>query len=317
MISFEAYYQFREILIQYSPVLRLLIFLSGLFLIISAFLKPRLRVASIIISLTVFTSLFILIFILHNTLYNSVFVQISNEMTVRLFPPLWIESEKLFFWSFLALIFSLFFFLSKSGREFSNYFLPAVGILVCLTAVFDPFSNPLPLLHSEIISFEKALNSPQSMASMQFIISFYYRVKYFYHSTYMWTHPPMLFISYALFLIAFPLHLRLLIKSSFDARLESLSYKVTALGYTVLTVGMLAGYPWAVEAWKGQSWWWSAKINTSITMWILYTAYLHGRIYIGRRSLSFLSILTAVLSFVALVFTYLTTYLIPGVHSYG
>jgi ABC-type transport system involved in cytochrome c biogenesis permease subunit len=80
---------------------------------------------------------------------------------------------------------------------------------------------------------------------------------------------------------------------------------------------MLIGYPWAVEAWQGQSWWWSAKINVSITMWLLYTAYLHARLYIGRRFTGRFSLILAIVSFLSLIFTYLTTYLIPGVHSYG
>ena len=55
----------------------------------------------------------------------------------------------------------------------------------------------------------------------------------------------------------------------------------------------------------------------SIMMWMLYTAYLHARLYMRRnhmwRAVAFL----AVLSFVILVLTYIATYVIPGAHSYA
>jgi ABC-type transport system involved in cytochrome c biogenesis permease subunit len=78
---------------------------------------------------------------------------------------------------------------------------------------------------------------------------------------------------------------------------------------------MLLGFPWAISAWQGEAWWWSGKVNMSVMMWILYTAYLHGRLYLRRQGMWRWVAVLAVLSFVALVLTYLTTYVIPGAHS--
>ena len=78
---------------------------------------------------------------------------------------------------------------------------------------------------------------------------------------------------------------------------------------------MLLGFPWALMSWRGEAWWWSGKVNMSIMMWLLYTAYLHGRLYLRRAGMWRWVAVLAVLSFAALVLTYLTTYVIPGAHS--
>ncbi len=80
---------------------------------------------------------------------------------------------------------------------------------------------------------------------------------------------------------------------------------------------MLLGFPWAILAWSGDSWWWSGKVNMSIMMWFLYTGYLHARLYLRRRGMWRWVAALAILSFVVLVLTYLATYIVPGAHSYA
>ena len=48
---------------------------------------------------------------------------------------------------------------------------------------------------------------------------------------------------------------------------------------------MLLGFPWALMSWQGESWWWSGKVNMSIMMWLLYTAYLHARLYLRTKGM--------------------------------
>jgi cytochrome c biogenesis factor len=55
----------------------------------------------------------------------------------------------------------------------------------------------------------------------------------------------------------------------------------------------------------------------SIMMWLLYTAYLHARLYLRRRGMWKAVAALAVLSFLILVLTYITTYVVPGAHSYA
>ena len=59
--------------------------------------------------------------------------------------------------------------------------------------------------------------------------------------------------------------------------------------------------------------WWSGKVNMSLMMWLLYTAYLHARLYLRRRGMWKAVAAIAVLSFAILVLTYLTTYVVPAV----
>jgi ABC-type transport system involved in cytochrome c biogenesis permease subunit len=89
------------------------------------------------------------------------------------------------------------------------------------------------------------------------------------------------------------------------------------MGYLPLTVGMLLGFPWALEAWTGTSWWWSGFVNMSIMMWMFYTAYLHGRLYLRRRNMWRVVAALALISFAVLVLTYVASYVVPGAHSYA
>jgi ABC-type transport system involved in cytochrome c biogenesis permease subunit len=62
--------------------------------------------------------------------------------------------------------------------------------------------------------------------------------------------------------------------------LEELSYKMSALGFPFLTVGIVSGAVWAQEAW-GTWWGWDPKETASLIMWLVYAAYLHMRLSRG------------------------------------
>lgn len=64
--------------------------------------------------------------------------------------------------------------------------------------------------------------------------------------------------------------------------LEELSYKLSALGFPFLTVGIISGAVWAQEAW-GTWWGWDPKETASLIMWLVYAAYLHMRLSRGWR----------------------------------
>ncbi|MCX7831296.1 MAG: cytochrome c biogenesis protein [Actinobacteria bacterium] len=320
MVSFSEYYSFRHIIQDFAPFFKIISLFFAIAYIVFASLKKRksIRIISFISSLFFFVS-FLIILYFHIKIYNNIYLTANFLKTpLRLFPPLWIESEKIFFWTFLMLLFSFPVLISsKNDLEKIKPICFIIAAFLIAVAFIDPFSNPLPILHSEITALESAANSWQSGPSISYIMNFYYRVKYFYHSAYMWIHPPLLFISYALFSLAFPYHLMLIFKKdSPNSLFEEFSYKLVALGYIFLTFGMLVGYPWAIEAWSNEAWWWSPKINVSIMMWLFYTAYLHARIY-PQNWTKRTSFVLGALSFVSLIFTYATTYFMPGVHSYG
>lgn len=226
--------------------------------------------------------------------------------------PLWVESEKLFVWALLVAM------LGVLMRRHRQELMPGVLLLTALltlgAALFGrPFTNPLPSFIAQYTSYLQAFatggapaqGAYQGMESAR---------QYYYNSWYMWVHPPLLFLSYAAFTVSFVATLQM-IRTRYSA-FETTAYRWAAAGYLPLTLGMLLGFPWAIIAWSGESWWWSGKVNMSLMMWVLYTAYLHARLYLRRKGMWKLVAAIAVISFVVLILTYVTTYIVPGAHSY-
>ncbi len=123
----------------------------------------------------------------------------------------------------------------------------------------------------------------------------------------------MLFIAYASLIITFAACVFMLKER--DKLYDEIAYRYAKPGYILLTAGMLIGYPWAIEAWKGSAWWWDPIISGSIMMWVLYTAYLHARIYVARERMWNTTAYLGIVCFVSLIVTYLLPYLVPGIHS--
>jgi ABC-type transport system involved in cytochrome c biogenesis permease subunit len=169
----------------------------------------------------------------------------------------------------------------------------------------------LSLAHSEITRWYAAAAGEGDIFQVAGML--YGRITFYYNSTYMWTHPPMLFIAYASLIITFAACIYML--KNHDRTYEEIAYRYAKIGYILLTTGMLVGYPWAVEAWKDSAWWWDPKISGSIMMWVLYTAYLHAHIYAGKGKMWSMTAYLGIICFASLVFTYLLTYIVPGIHS--
>ncbi len=262
------------------------------------------------------TGLYILGFVLlawfHVQIYNTVIIEYPEVMRTmipvdssRFVIPLWIETEKLYFWAMCTSIFVL---LMSQRKEVIA--LPGLILSVFSAIVFffsNPFKEPLPVIHSEITAWYSASGN----TIFQIAGTLYGRINFYYNSTYMWTHPPMLFIAYASLIITFAACIYMLTKR--DRIYDDVAYRYAKIGYVLLTAGMLIGYPWAIEAWKDSAWWWDPKISGSIMMWVLYSAYLHAHVYVNKmwRTTAVLGIIC----FVSLVFTYLLTYIVPGIHS--
>ncbi|PLX46108.1 MAG: c-type cytochrome biogenesis protein CcsB [Deltaproteobacteria bacterium] len=97
--------------------------------------------------------------------------------------------------------------------------------------------------------------------------------------------------------------------------LDELSYKAVAVGFPLLTLGILTGAAWANYAW-GTYWSWDPKETWSLITWFVYAAFLHARFTAGWRGkgLAWLS----VIGFGAVVFTYWgVNYVLSGLHSYA
>lgn len=97
--------------------------------------------------------------------------------------------------------------------------------------------------------------------------------------------------------------------------LESLTFRLNAVGFVLWTFTVMSGAMWAEHAW-GRFWGWDPKEVWSFVIWILYAAYLHARTtqgWAGRRA-AWLAIWGLVA--IVLNFTVVNLY-VQGLHSYS
>ena len=259
---------------------------------------------------------FIFLIWFHIQIYNTVLIEYPDFLrqmipvaSSRFAIPLWIESEKLYFWATMSMIFALTVRRRKALVSLLGIVLSVFSALVYFFS--NPFKEPLPVVHNEISRWYAALLGNGDISQIGGTL--YGRITFYYNSTYMWTHPPLLFIAYASLIITATACVYMLIKR--DKLYDEIAYRYAKIGYILLTTGMLIGYPWAVEAWKDSAWWWDPKISGSIMMWVLYSAYLHARIYVGKEKMWNATAYLGIICFASLVFTYLLTYIVPGIHS--
>lgn len=100
-----------------------------------------------------------------------------------------------------------------------------------------------------------------------------------------------------------------------SSALDEIGYKMIAIGFPLLTIGIVTGAFWANVAW-GTYWSWDPKETWSLIVWFIYAAYLHARITRGWRGTR--AAVLSIVGFGATLFCYLGVNLIlSGLHSYG
>ena len=299
-----------------QPLIDLILLLSIAILVFAAL--PQLRVYTRLVALALFVALaagwLVLVNLHYHIATNLVLVDPTGQLPPGSFNiPVWIENEKFYFWT---LILGL---LTVAGRRRPKAFQSALeltfagfGILTFFTS--NPFARPLADFHAGFTQYLQAVSTGQNMqVQVQAYYAMYGKMVGFYNSAYMWIHPPLLFAAYSTFVLAFIGCVFMLVKR--HERYDKLAYAWAKAGFILLTVGLLIGYPWAVEAWKGQPWWYDPKVNVTLMMWLLYSAYLHARLYIHRRGMWVTTAILGYVAFLGVVVTYITTYVIPGIHS--
>jgi cytochrome c biogenesis factor len=231
----------------------------------------------------------------------------------RVSVPLWVEGEKLFVWALVTALLGV--CLRRQRDELLQGVMLVVAVLMLGAGLLGkPFSAPLPSFLGQYFGYLQGMYAG-GLAAQSAYEGMESSRQFYYNAWYMWVHPPMLFLAYGAFAISFVATLKMI--ATRRASFETTAYRWARFGYVWLTLGMLLGLPWALMAWQGDSWWWSGKVNMSLMMWLLYTAYLHARLYLRRRGMWKLVAVLGVLSFVILVLTYATTYVVPGAHSYA
>lgn len=105
------------------------------------------------------------------------------------------------------------------------------------------------------------------------------------------------------------------VNSSRALALEDLIYQTVAIGFIMLSAGIITGAIWANKAW-GTYWSWDPKETWSLVTWLVYAAMLHRRFIAGwgGQRLSWFSLL----GFACVMFTYFgVNFLLTGLHSYA
>ncbi len=99
------------------------------------------------------------------------------------------------------------------------------------------------------------------------------------------------------------------------ARLDEIMYRMVAIGFLMLSLGIITGAVWANYAW-GSYWSWDPKETWSLITWFVYAAVLHARITRGWRGNRMAAL--SVIGFACVLFTFLgVNYLLAGLHSYA
>jgi cytochrome c-type biogenesis protein CcsB len=95
--------------------------------------------------------------------------------------------------------------------------------------------------------------------------------------------------------------------------LDTINRHGLAVGFFLLTLGIISGALWAGSAW-GAYWSWDPKETWSLVTWLVYAAIIHLRFGAGRRGRK--AALLAMFGFALVLFTFLgVSVLMKGHHS--
>jgi cytochrome c-type biogenesis protein CcmF len=134
-------------------------------------------------------------------------------------------------------------------------------------------------------------------------------------------HPPLLYLGYVGFSIAFSFAVAALIEGRIDAAWARWVRPWTLAAWMFLTVGIAMGSYWAYyELGWGGFWFWDPVENASLMPWLAGTALLHSAVVMEKRNaLKVWTILLAILAFsLSLVGTFLVrSGVLTSVHTFA
>jgi ABC-type transport system involved in cytochrome c biogenesis permease subunit len=99
---------------------------------------------------------------------------------------------------------------------------------------------------------------------------------------------------------------------------EQATYELIAIGFPLLTLGLILGSWWGQLAW-GAYWGWDPKELWSLASWLVYLGYFHWRYMFGKKHPALNSV-WAIMGMAAIIITLLwvnLSRLFPGLHSYA
>lgn len=113
------------------------------------------------------------------------------------------------------------------------------------------------------------------------------------------SHPPMLYMGYVGFSVAFALTFAALLLNQLDENWAKLTRQFALLAFSFLTLGIVLGSLWAyrVLGWGG-FWFWDPVENASLLPWLSGIALIHVLVLVEKRKLAErMAVILALLSF--------------------
>src|SRR6266700_2329928 len=134
-------------------------------------------------------------------------------------------------------------------------------------------------------------------------------------------HPPMLYMGYVGFSVAFACAVSALISGRLDATWARWSRPWTTLAWSFLTIGIVIGSWWAYYTLGWGGWWfWDPVENASFMPWLVGTALIHSAVVVEKReALKTWTILLAIIAFsLSLIGTFLVrSGVLTSVHAFA
>jgi cytochrome c-type biogenesis protein CcmF len=196
---------------------------------------------------------------------------------------LWVQM--LSFWMVAVSIFSKHLPPAVLSRILSVMGLVAVGFLLFMLLTSNPFDRLFPI-PEDGHDLNPLLQDPGMVA-----------------------HPPMLYMGYVGFSVAFAFAIAALIGGNLDATWARWTRPWTTVAWLFLTIGIALGSSWAYyELGWGGWWFWDPVENASLMPWLLGTALIHSLAVTEKRG-SFKS-WTVLLAILAFSFSLLGTFLV-------
>jgi ABC-type transport system involved in cytochrome c biogenesis permease subunit len=99
---------------------------------------------------------------------------------------------------------------------------------------------------------------------------------------------------------------------------EQATYELIAVGFPLLTLGLILGSWWGKLAW-GDYWGWDPKELWSLASWLVYLGYFHWRYMFGKihPRINSLWAITGIAAIIITVLWVNLSRLFPGLHSYA
>ncbi len=165
------------------------------------------------------------------------------------------------FWMFAVSIFSAHLPREMVARILGVMGLIALGFLLFIVLTSDPFDRLLPAV-AEGNDLNPLLQDPGMVV-----------------------HPPMLYMGYVGFSVAFAFAIAALLGGNLDATWARWSRPWTTVAWTFLTVGICMGSAWAYYTLGWGGWWfWDPVENASFMPWLAGTALMHSLAVTEKRS---------------------------------